>query len=349
MNCPCCGCSEFSTRNERRLTRACTACGHQWQPHPAAQSTDYRPLSHRNAPETLAHQAKLDDRLKDIAPLLSANLRVLEIGCAEGSLAARVMAYGALHYTGIELSADALAAEKILHRVIREPATNLHGETFDLLLSFHVLEHINDITAEVSAWRTLLGDDGTLLLEVPNQAGHELLNDDPNVEHLHQFSIGSLCALLRRADFAVQRLTSGHFESAVYSDSLRVLAHTCQSPESKRESLIARFKLALPSPFAVWGIGGDYYSYVAPWIASLPVKALIDSNPARHDEKVGQFSIQTYDRERHKDLLILVASLRFAAEITRDAIACGIAAGSLVYLDDIYGDPISKHRVTKKS
>ncbi|MBL0075845.1 MAG: hypothetical protein IPP41_07885 [Rhodocyclaceae bacterium] len=176
-----------------------------------------------------------------------------------------------------------------------------------------------------------------------------MLADDPNVEHLHQFSAGSLCALLQRAGFTVQRLTSGHFESLVYGDSLRILARPSQSPESKRASLIARFKLALHRPFAVWGIGGDYLSYVAPWIASLPLKALIDSNPARHGERIGEFSIQTYDKDRHKDLLILVASLRFATEITLDAKACGVAAGSLVYLDDIYGEPFSKHRATEKS
>ncbi|MBL0075846.1 MAG: class I SAM-dependent methyltransferase [Rhodocyclaceae bacterium] len=159
MTCPCCGSAEILAHSEQRLTRACPACGHRWQQNPAARSVDYRQLSGRNTPMTQAHQAKLDDRLKDILPLLSPNLRVLEIGCAEGSLAARVIEQGALHYTGIELSADALAAEKILHRVVRASATSLHKEVFDLLLSFHVLEHIDDIGAE-----TVRGDRCSLIM-----------------------------------------------------------------------------------------------------------------------------------------------------------------------------------------
>ncbi|MBK7686838.1 MAG: class I SAM-dependent methyltransferase [Rhodocyclaceae bacterium] len=342
MNCPCCASAEILLRSAKRLSCACAACGHQWQSHPTAAPIDYRQLSGRNIPDAAAHQAKLDDRLTDIAPLLFPNLKVLEIGCAEGSLAACVMARGAMHYSGIELSGDALAAEKILHRVIREPATKLHGEVFDLLLSFHVLEHINDITAEVGAWRSLLGDAGVLLVEVPNQAGHPLLSDDPNVEHLHQFTTSSLSALLDRAGFAIERMTCGHFESAVYSDSLRVIARPCLPPESKRAALVARFRQALNRPFAIWGIGGDYHSYVAPWISEMPPSALIDSNAARHGEEIGGNLVESYDPYRHKDLLILVASLRYSSDIARDAKSCGVAAESLVYLADIYGLPRHK-------
>ena len=344
MNCPCCASAEILIRSAKRLSRACVACGHQWQPHPTAAPIDYRQLSGRNTPDAAAHQAKLDDRLTDIAPLLFPNLRVLEIGCAEGSLAASVMARAAMHYSGIELSADALAAEKILHRVIREPATKLHGEVFDLLLSFHVLEHIDNIAAEVCAWQTLLSDDGVLLVEVPNQAGHPLLSDDPNVEHLHQFTTSSLAALLSRAGFAIERMTSGHFESAVYRDSLRVIARPCLSPESKRAALVARFRQALNRPFAIWGIGGDYHGYVAPWINELPASALIDSNAARHGEKIGGNLVASYDSHLHKDLLILVASLRFSSDIAHHAKSCGVAAESLVYLADIYDLPRDKCR-----
>ncbi|MBK9625775.1 MAG: hypothetical protein IPO38_15110 [Rhodocyclaceae bacterium] len=59
----------------------------------------------------------------------------------------------------------------------------------------------------------------------------------------------------------------------------------------------------------------------------IPPKALIDSNPARHGERIGGNLVESYDQDRHKDLLILVASLRFATEITLDAKSCGVAAG----------------------
>ena len=335
MNCPCCGAAS-QTQLERRLTERCAACGHQWRPQVARARTDYQQQSRRNDPATLAHRTKLDDRLKDIAPRLSPKLRVLEIGCAEGSLGARIMSIADVHYTGIELSADAQIAEKVLHRTFREPAANLRGEDFDLLLSFHVLEHIEDIAAEVRAWRALLNDRGTLILEVPNQAGHALLEQDPNIEHLHQFTMASLCALLQAADFELERVTTGHFESPVYNDSLRVIAHPRMTVDIKRAQLQARFLAALPGPFAAWGIGGDYQSYVEPWLDSLPLVALIDSNAERHGERRGGLIIEAYDQQRHGKLLVLICSLRFAPEIARDAMASGVNAEAIVYLGAIF-------------
>ena len=48
--------------------------------------------------------------MADISPLLRSGMRVLEIGCAEGSLGAMVRDSVAVHYTGIKLSEDATSA-----------------------------------------------------------------------------------------------------------------------------------------------------------------------------------------------------------------------------------------------
>ncbi|WP_269450447.1 class I SAM-dependent methyltransferase [Sulfuritalea hydrogenivorans] len=279
----------------------------------------------------------MQDRMADIAPLLRHGMRVLEIGCAEGSLGTMVRQSLPVHYTGIELSEDAAIAARVLDRVVRTPVATLVNEKFDLLLSFHVLEHVADVTAEIRHWRKLLDDDGRLIIEVPNQAGHRLLDLDPNPEHLHQFSVASIAALLIHEDFEVDRIESGHWESSVYSNSLRVFARPALTGHQRRALLLQRFQSHLPDQFAAWGIGGDFRAYVEPLLDSLPVAALIDSAEQRQGERHGHLTVETYDERRHGALPILVCSVRYRDDILRNIDALGIPSSRIVSLDDVFG------------
>lgn len=337
MTCPCCGNACTSRDEALRLPEACPACGHRWHGGVAVASHDYRTQQHRNRPSSNEHRDKLSDRMRDIAPLLKPGMRVIEIGCAEGSLGQLVRRIASVTYTGVELSADAESAAHVLDRVIRTPASSIAGETFDLLLSFHVLEHIEDIAGELTHWRRLLADGGSLLVEVPNQAGHRLLSLDPNPEHLHQFTPTSLAALLQHTGFAVSRLATRHRESSVYSDSLRVHAHPAPSEPQRKGMLLERFLTCLPNRFAAWGIGGDFRGYVEPLLDSLPVEALIDGAAARQGERHGHLIVEAYDPARHGDLPILICSVRHREDIQRDLTALGIPSSRIVSLDDILG------------
>lgn len=275
--------------------------------------------------------------MADISSLLQPGMRVLEIGCAEGSLGAVIRQSIPVQYTGVELSEDATAAAEVLDRVFRVPAAALINEEFDLLLSFHVLEHIEDIAGELAHWRRLLADGGHLLVEVPNQAGHRLLSNDPNREHIHQFTAASLTALLHRSGFEVERLETGHWESSVYSDSLRVLARPSLQDTERRTLLLQRFLARLPKPFAACGIGGDFRGYVEPLLDSLPVAALIDSAAQRHGERHGHLVVEAYDPQRHGSLPILVCSVRYREGILRDLAALSVSSSRIVTLDEIFG------------
>jgi SAM-dependent methyltransferase len=299
--------------------------------------TDYRELSGRNAVEASSHARKIQDRMADIAPLLRPAMRVLEIGCAEGSLGAVIRRSTPVHYTGVELSGDAAVAAGVLDCVIRAPAATIVDEKFDLLLSFHVLEHVADITEEMRHWRRLLDDAGTLIVEVPNRAGHRLLELDPNPEHLHQFTTASLAALLIREDFEIDRIESDHWESAVYSDSLRVVARPAVTGARRRALLLQRFRSHLPDQFAAWGIGGDFRAYVEPLLDSLPVAALIDAAEQRLGERHGHLTVEAYDEQQHGSLPILVCSVRYREEILRDLDRLGIPSSRIVSLDDVFG------------
>jgi SAM-dependent methyltransferase len=337
MSCPCCTSPRQVLDADPSRCYCCAACGHRWCDAAAIPPIDYSKLHGRNPTEGASRARKLHDRMADISPLLRSGLRVLEIGCAEGSLGLMVRQSVAVEYAGIELSEDAATASKVLTRVTRAPAKAMTGETFDLLLSFHVLEHIQDIAGELSNWRRLLADNGNLLVEVPNQAGHRLLSRDPNPEHTHQFTPASLTALLHHSGFEVERLETGHWESSVYSDSLRVLARRALTDTQRRALLLQRFMDRLPKPFAAWGIGGDFHGYVKPLLDSIPVTALIDNAVLRHGERHGHLAIEAYDPQRHGSLPILVCSVRYREEILRDMAALGIAPSRIVTLDEIFG------------
>jgi len=337
MACPCCGNANTIWDEAIRLPAICPGCGHRWQDGVAVALPDYLTQRNRNRTSSPQHRDKLSGRLRDITPLLKPGMRIIEIGCAEGSLGQLVRNVAAVTYTGVELSADAESATLVLDRVVRSPAASLTGEIFDLLLSFHVLEHIEDVAGELAIWRRLLADDGCLLVEVPNQAGHRLLSIDPNPEHLHQFTPSSLTALLQRAGFSVEHLVTGHRESSVYADSLRVLARPAPKDAQRQTRLLQRFMHRLPIPFAAWGIGGDFRGYVEPLLDSLAVAALIDRAVQRHGERHGRLTVEAYDQRRHGGLLILVCSVRYREEILRDLASLGIPPSRIVTLDDIFG------------
>ena len=312
---------------------------HRWtQPGGDGSTARYHQLQQRNDTTAPAFARKLGDRMQSIAPLLRPGMRVLEVGCAEAELGARAKASCELSYDGIEISRDAEAAATKLDRVFRRPAATLPAGGYELILSFHVLEHIAGIADEIRAWRHCLVDEGQLVVEVPNGAGHPLLNHDHNAEHLHQFSAGSLVALLSRNGFEALSVTTGHYESAVYPDSIRIHARKTLPPSCRTERLLERFRTVLPAPFLAYGIGGDFNNYVLPLLDHLPVIDLLDSSPEKWGMQVAGRSVQPYDHDRHETALLLICSVRFRREIERHLRESGIAPARLRSLEDIY-DP----------
>lgn len=270
-----------------------------------------------------------------LKPLLRDGLRIMEIGCAEGEFGAQVKDWARVEYVGVEPSRDAAQAARLLDRVLA--ALPQGGDPYDLLLAFHVLEHIPDVAADVARWRQLLKSGGTAIVEVPRGAGHPLLSDDLNPEHLHQFTAASLIAVFARNGLETAVLTSGHYESAVYPDSLRLVARPALSAAERRDMLLARFHARLPGPFAVYGLGGDFRNYVLPLLNDLQVVALLDSDVKRHGKRIGSHAVSAFDASRHAGLPVLVASLRFGDEIAGRLAAAGVPREIIVSLADLYG------------
>ena len=329
VRCPCCGAPVGDS--------CCLTCGHRWQPGATNITTiDYARKTGRNALPRRYVEHKLADRLAALTPRVRPGMRMLEVGCAEGELGARLKTLAAITYWGIEPSMDSAVARCQLDAVFPDSrALPANASAFDAILSFHVLEHIPAPLEELARWRALLRADGWMMLEVPCRAGHPDVDADRNTEHLHHFTPASLACLLEKSGFDLVALSRGHFESPVYSDSLRVTVVPRPTPEARRMRLLAQFA-TLPAPFAIHGIGGDFRSYVLPLLAQLPVAALIDATPREPDASTGQRPVEAYTPECHAALPILVCSLRHEESILVDLQRVGHAAERIHLLADIY-------------
>jgi SAM-dependent methyltransferase len=128
---------------------------------------------------------------------------LLDIGCSDGVLLNIAAAEG-WSVTGIDPQPNASA------RIIRGSfADHQFGERFDFLTLIHSFEHMDDPRATLLKCRSLLKQDGRLLIVVPNFGGWwsrimgpdwQWLNAD---DHRYHYTREALMALLWQTDFRV--------------------------------------------------------------------------------------------------------------------------------------------------
>jgi len=151
-------------------------------------------------------EAKWDlDRLRATAAwldekLANPTLRVLDAGCATGSLLGFLKQLGWNNLVGLDPSPVATATTTRVHGVeaitgsfITPPADV--GQ-FDVVALSHVLEHLGEVRAAVVSMRELTTPGGYVYLEVPD-AEHYVDHlvapyHDFNTEHINHFSLGLL-------------------------------------------------------------------------------------------------------------------------------------------------------------
>jgi SAM-dependent methyltransferase len=297
----------------------------------------YESLAQRNDLQAPWFQRKTASRAAALTGLLTPRVRrILEVGCAEGALGQAIKARYPVVYDGVELSRDKELARQKLNHVFPTPAAQVESAPYDLIASFHVLEHIAGPGPELQAWRRLLAPDGQVLIEVPHGAGHPLLASDGNPEHLHQFTPASLAMLLASQGFTCHQLSLGHYESPVYPDSIRALARIQPSAAEQRALLLQRFRQRIGGPFVAYGIGGDFQNYVLPLADALPIQALADTSPAQWGRQVAGHTVAAYDPQRHGAYPLLICSIRFGTAIRRHLLSLGVPCERLIGLEEIY-------------
>ncbi|WP_428261622.1 class I SAM-dependent methyltransferase [Haliangium sp.] len=133
----------------------------------------------------------------------SADARVLDLGCGVGTNLDALARYGRVH--GADTSAKALA---LCRRRFDGPLAEIHlpdrvpfpPASFDLVVMFDVLEHIEDDRGALAAVYELLAPEGTLCLTVP--ALRWLWSHHDVAHHHHRrYHRDELGAMLNRAGF----------------------------------------------------------------------------------------------------------------------------------------------------
>jgi SAM-dependent methyltransferase len=129
---------------------------------------------------------------------------VLEIGCGQGALGARLARR--YRYVGVEPdpASCAVARERVARAgggdVHNGPLGTLDAERFDLVCAFEVLEHIDDDAAALTEWASRLRPGGWLLVSVPAHRRRYGAADEL-VGHFRRYDPADLTTVLRRAGF----------------------------------------------------------------------------------------------------------------------------------------------------
>jgi cyclopropane fatty-acyl-phospholipid synthase-like methyltransferase len=125
----------------------------------------------------------LDRKLRVLVDAIPKSCRVLEIGCGAGEVREYMLSHGWRDYTGLDLRPPA----DIVGDIRDWQRLGLHPESFDALIAFEVVEHVD-------CWQAmydLLKPDGVLMVTTPIP------------------SRDWICRLLERAGLA-QKRTSPH-------------------------------------------------------------------------------------------------------------------------------------------
>jgi 2-polyprenyl-3-methyl-5-hydroxy-6-metoxy-1,4-benzoquinol methylase len=160
------------------------------------------------------------------------NMRLVEIGSGDGRTLAAFAARG-LDCTGIEPDIEeAKASLRRLPSGVRVHACAAEDAPldppYDVLVAFHVLEHLHDPIETLARWRSLLTPRGALCVEVPNVFAPSLPVDPMHWQwvHLYEFRAHTLHACLVRAGLEVVQSHVG--------SRLRLVARPASSPGQVR-------------------------------------------------------------------------------------------------------------------
>jgi SAM-dependent methyltransferase len=143
--------------------------------------------------------------IKQVQPFLVAGARLLDVGCGNGALLAKIAwQFPAVHLQGIEGSAEAVArAPQILRgKIIRQDLSGgfaLGGEPFDIIICSEVLEHIAEYRPTLASIAAHTRPGGHVLITVPH-AMRYWSKADEFAGHYRRFEFNQLREEMRGCD-----------------------------------------------------------------------------------------------------------------------------------------------------
>lgn len=214
----CCGCGVFALHPQPRDERLA-----------AAYSREYYGSSRRKFIAPIAALVNLfqGGRVRLVSRRIPGGGSILDIGCGNGGFLLQMQRRG-YRVQGTEWTAGAAA------RVPKESNIPMHvgdlsdldlpPQSFDAITLWHVLEHLRRPRETLEKIRTLLKDDGTLFMSMPNAesaqanryGAHWFHHDPPR--HLFGFGPRSLTRLLEQTGFHIQRISTWSLEQNPFGE-----------------------------------------------------------------------------------------------------------------------------------
>jgi 2-polyprenyl-3-methyl-5-hydroxy-6-metoxy-1,4-benzoquinol methylase len=154
----------------------------------------------------------LASQVMTFVPAARGEQRLLDIGCGSGDFLEQAQAAG-WRVWGVEPSP--VGAQRAQRRGFKVSCGELEEakfpeKFFDMISMSHVIEHLDNPVAELRRCRSLLKDDGKLLVVTPNFDCFDRHTFGPYwiplmvPEHIGFFSVQTLRDVLKRAGFAVE-------------------------------------------------------------------------------------------------------------------------------------------------
>jgi SAM-dependent methyltransferase len=235
--CVACGSARFSvvsTNSASFHLRRCEQCGTAFtDPKPSSEKLEASYSQSYYGPENVKFVSLLEGfvgwitqlRARWIHQKIKAHSRILEIGCGRGLLLSALARLGHECHGTERSSLAAKRAQSIMGvKVYTVPLDrcNLEKESFDLVILWHVLEHLEKPDQTLAQVFQLLRTDGLLVLEVPNLSslqsrltGKRWLHLDIE-RHLFHFTADGLRRLLSATGFILIKESTFSWEQCPF-------------------------------------------------------------------------------------------------------------------------------------
>lgn len=200
MKCPMCGCADATVYAEWPdfKVHACDDCGFRYidmsaPGYPADAQYVYEESELGEIRPELPH---IQRRLHDVLRFKQPPGHVLEIGCGKGETALALHQAG-FEVTGIDMKPRIMTQLKQAHPEIEWRCTTTDelsklSEKYDVVIMFHVFEHVSDPRALLSKIKSLAKPGALIVIEVPNVGGWKAKIEGPRwgyykIDHVNYF------------------------------------------------------------------------------------------------------------------------------------------------------------------
>jgi 2-polyprenyl-3-methyl-5-hydroxy-6-metoxy-1,4-benzoquinol methylase len=138
---------------------------------------------------------------------------VLDYGCGSG-YGTKMLAEKAKSVTGVDISEEAIAyAQENFQseNLIFANIDDIKNQKFDVIISFQVIEHIQNTKEYLKKLKSWLNPNGILVITTPERKGRIFKLQKPwNIYHIREYSIKSMSKLLSNyfSDFEILKISS---------------------------------------------------------------------------------------------------------------------------------------------